>query len=368
MPYTGDHDVKAIASSIKTYGETLFNRIFQEKALEYYNQIKPSGAHTFRFEITGTPEFFHQIHWEALKDPALPLAFSLQSEMVRTIEAAAPIPFTVPQTPTLNILMITARPLGNRDVAYHFISIPLIEATRDSGLNVRIDIVRPGTYLSLEKHLQEYQYHHPEGFYHILHFDGHGVVLSFEDLVKMNQEETLLLTARPGRQELLRYDGMKPYIFLEGEHEGEADPVEAGELADLLMTYHIPVVILNACQSGMLTGTNLSNLGTSLLSAGISTVVAMSYSVTVIAAKKLMETLYKTFVATRNLNHSLTIARKELHLDKKRGGYYNTVISLEDWILPVVYQNGTDPLSQVTFREFNDEEEDEISEFKFILQ
>ena len=39
-------------------------------------------------------------------------------------------------------------------------------------------------------------------------------------------------------------------IFLEGEKDGQADPVEAGELADLLITHRVPIVALNACQSG----------------------------------------------------------------------------------------------------------------------
>ncbi|MEQ8970077.1 MAG: hypothetical protein RIE73_06725 [Coleofasciculus sp. C1-SOL-03] len=39
-------------------------------------------------------------------------------------------------------------------------------------------------------------------------------------------------------------------LFLEGESQGKADPVEASELADLLTGKGIPVCILNACQSG----------------------------------------------------------------------------------------------------------------------
>jgi len=42
--------------------------------------------------------------------------------------------------------------------------------------------------------------------------------------------------ARYGRQDMKAYDGLKAFLFLEGDKAGQADPVEASELANLLLT------------------------------------------------------------------------------------------------------------------------------------
>ena len=110
-------------------------------------------------------------------------------------------------------------------------------------------------------------------------------------------------------------------------------------MADLLLDHGIPIAILNACQSGQETGDAETSLGSRLLQAGVQTVVAMSYSVTVSGATALMGALYRQlFQPPHDLLTALAAGRTALHHEKARKAGYNQQIELEDWLLPVLYQ------------------------------
>ena len=65
----------------------------------------------------------------------------------------------------------------------------------------------------------------------------------------------------------------------------------------------------------------------------------MGYSVTVSAAELLMSTLYQHLFAGDDLAVAIRHARTELYNNKERRAYFDQKIDLEDWLLPVVYQN-----------------------------
>ena len=133
--------------------------------------------------------------------------------------------------------------------------------------------------------------------------------------------------------------GTKPSCSWRASEEGRADPVEAGELARLLLQHQVPIAILNACQSGMQVGDRETSLGSQLLGGGIQTVLAMGYSVTVTAAELLMQRLYEQLFGGAELGDAICAGRLALYNRKGRRGSYNQVVDLEDWLLPVVYEN-----------------------------
>src|SRR5260221_5277116 len=75
------------------------------------------------------------------------------------------------------------------------------------------------------------------------------------------------------------------------------------------------------------------------MQAGVQLVLAMGYSVTVSAAELLMKTLYQHLFAGEELSAAIRHARTELYNHKARRAYFEQQIDLEDWLLPVVYQN-----------------------------
>src|SRR5450755_679352 len=339
FPFTDQVKAQEAATSITTYGEKLFDQIFAADplVLSTYKTVAQAELNTLLIEIVGQPSF-HALHWEALKDPELSQPLALQATIVRRSTAPQGILATVRLSPTINLLIITARPRGMRDIGYRTISRPLIEALHQADVPVQVDILRPGTYKALENHLQEITRRHGVGYYHVIHFDVHGSLLTYEEFCIIIMSSSTR-DQRSGRQIIRPYKGLKAFLALESEQEGTADLVTSEELAALLMEHQIPIAILNACQSGKQIGERETSLASYLMQSGIQMVLAMSYSVTVTAAELLMQALYQQLFDGRELSTALRAARAALYSHKKRRAYFDQKIDLEDWLLPVVYQN-----------------------------
>ena len=343
-----DEQVRAqrAAASVKDYGERLFDDVFaSRRAYSDYQRVCAEGLSELRIEIEGASPAFQALHWEALKDPdgARPLAVECVFTRRRFQERGLPV--GLKPSSEINLLVVTARPDEEDDVGYRTISRPLIEAIERGRLRVNVELLRPGTFAALSEHLER-----KAGFYHIVHFDAHGGLMSYaqyEQYLAGGKQDRYTFQARRGRADMERYAGEKSFLFFEGASKGEADPVEAQELADLLANKGIPICILNACQSGMQVNSVLpdgemreTSLGSRLMAAGVQTVVAMGYSVTVSAAALMMEKLYGALFEERGVPEAIRLGRKELHEEKNRRAYFNQVVELEDWLLPVVYVNG----------------------------
>lgn len=122
--------------------------------------------------------------------------------------------------------------------------------------------------------------------------------------------------------------------------------MDAGQLAGLLEHKRIPVCILNACQSAKQdSSAQNTSLGMALIEKGIQHVLGMRYSVSVSAAKLMMATLYRELYRQQPVDQAVAAGRKELGRVQERRAAYNRQILLEDWLLPVLYQNGKQSLN-----------------------
>jgi tetratricopeptide (TPR) repeat protein len=339
FPFVKQKKAEAVAVDIPEYGRALFRQVFADRSVyTEYRRCLAEGIDQLRFEIVGSPEF-NAWHWEALHDPDLPQPFALEAPMVRKNRASQPLRAEPRPSPTINLLVVTARPHGGQDVGYRTISRPLVETLRQSRLPVNVELVRPGTYEALVRHLDQARIDHGVGYYHVVHFDVHGAVLGFEELQQGGQGGRHLFQARFGRPDLKPYPGLKGFLFLESGPDNRADPVVAEELAQLLLTHQVPIVILNACQSGKQIGAQETSLGEHLMRAGARQVLAMAYSISVSAAESLMRALYQRLFEGRDVARALCGARAELWNRKTRRAYFDQEIDLEDWLLPVLYED-----------------------------
>src|SRR6266700_8325173 len=213
FPFTKKVRAQNAAASIKTYGEELFKQVFGDSDIyaEYRDLLK-AGLHNLHIEIAGVPKF-HALHWESIKDPKLAQPLALQAAMVRKNLKPQVLPTSVRSSPVINLLIVTARPSGIRDVGYRTISRPLVEALRNANLRVQVEILRPGTYKALENHLRDVTTKHGEGYYHVIHFDVHGAVFN-----------------------------NKAFLFFEGEQDNRVGSVKAAELGNLLRNHQVPIV------------------------------------------------------------------------------------------------------------------------------
>ncbi|MCP4119827.1 MAG: tetratricopeptide repeat protein [Desulfobacteraceae bacterium] len=354
FPFTDKVLAREAAASIRVYGESLFEQVFgSNRAVGIeYDRLRQED---FQLEIIGSPEF-HALHWEALHDPLQARPLSVDKPVVRKNSKPVTYRAEVKSAPRLRVLLVTARPAGRQDVSYRTISRPLVEALETGRIAAQIDMVRPGTFEALVNHLEDVRDEHGDGYYHIIHLDMHGALLTHGQYVKMAEEhQPASYTFRDGYAQtaIEEYQGLKAFLFFDTAGK-KADtggtPVSADDLAHLLNMRQIPIVILNACQSGKQVGYTETSLGSRLLESGSQLVVAMGYSVTVSAAGKLMTILYRQLLDGRDPAVAIRRARLELYNDKRRRAAFGQKIKLEDWMLPVIYQNRVPGFDRNTFQ------------------
>lgn len=214
----------------------------------------------------------------------------------------------------LNILLVIARPY-EQDVGFQTIARPMLEALRPLQKFVNLKVLRPPSFTEFEKELNT----HRQGFYHIVHFDGHG---SFNP--------------NAGRQfNLMDASGQGELVF--ETLEGEAEVVSADRIAQSLTDCRVPVFVLNACKSAQEGEEEFSSVATRFIFAGAKGVVAMAYSVHAEAAKHFMARFYGELVGGANLSTAVAAARISV-LNQPERLSPRGQRTLKDWLVPVLYQ------------------------------
>lgn len=243
---------KSVVVSLKECGTQLFEQVFKSDYELYarYREAQKQIIHgkELIIKIIGLPKF-HSLPWETLNDPQTEQPLALNIPIVRQYTSETKV-LNVPQSPIINLLIVTARPHRENDINYRAISRPLVESLRQAKLRVNINLLRPSTYRALKDHLST-----RPGYYRIIHLDVHGELL-----------------------------GDKSVVYLESANaDHRADPIEATQLAQLLVQHNIPITILNACESGKQMGLTETSLSGKFMEAGMPLVLAMRYRVTVTA-------------------------------------------------------------------------------------
>jgi tetratricopeptide (TPR) repeat protein len=317
---------RKIEARLPEWGKALFESVFGAGKPGHDAYLKSREGQAELVIISRSPAFL-SLPWELLHDPkrATPLALDLAAiDRTMAIEgAAAP----VPPGEALRVLMVIARPAGLEDVGYQMIARPLIERLSAVRGRVRLDVLRPPALEAMHKALGAAA---AEGEpYHILHFDGHGTFGNGPEGVTIGSSH--FDTGTPARG----------YLLFEGEGGGE-HLVLADEFALPVSQAKVPLVVLNACRSGMLGEGTLGEaaveaaVATRLLEGGAASVVAMGYSVYAVAAAEFMAEFYEALFAGRTVSEAVAAGRGRLYRRKDRPSPKG-MLPLEDWIVPVHY-------------------------------
>jgi hypothetical protein len=104
----------------------------------------------------------------------------------------------------------------------------------------------------------------------------------------------------------------------------------------VLAEARVPVVVLNACQSGAVGKQLEAAVATRLLSGGASAVVAMAYSVYAVAAAEFMTAFYERLFAGDTVGEAVRVGRARLGHRPDRPSPKGD-LPLEDWAIPVHY-------------------------------
>ncbi len=254
--------------------------------------------------------------WEALRDSHnRPIGQTTQIE--RSV-ATTPEPLLLPaELPTdrINVLLVTARP--EDDVTYRSISRALVELVAARQLPAHVHVLRPPTSARLREHLAE-----RPATYHVLHFDGHGVYTE-------------------------GYFGRPEGHLLFEDEAGRPDYVPGRVLGGFLRSSPIPIVVLNACQSAMLDANAedaFASVAAALIRNGARSVVAMAYSLNVSGAQQFLPAFYGRLFETGSVAESVLAGRRRM-ADNPGRICARGRFDLEDWLLPVLYQQAPVDLS-----------------------
>jgi len=219
----------------------------------------------------------------------------------------------------LRVLMVISRPSGAADVGFRMIARPLLERLEAVRGQVELVVLRPPTLDVLEQTLAEAAAAGEP--FQVVHFDGHGALTS-----------RAAGAGAPGMYQ----DAAPEGVLVFQAADGSRDPVPASRVAQVLGTARVPVVVLNACQSGAVGKQLEAAVATRLLRGGAASVVAMAYSVYAVAAAEFMAAFYERLFAGDAVSAAVTAGRQRLYRHPGRPSPKGD-LPLADWVVPVHY-------------------------------
>lgn len=306
-----------VQDTLQAWGSTCFDTLFQKQARDWFQDARRNGLENLTLKIASNDPRVLAWPWEALHDPeGGTLAHHCRIErQLSELHDPLKLPDNLPHD-RINILLVIARPYGDRDVGFHALSRPLVELTKGQNAPVHIDVLRPPTFDQLRQTLRD-----KPGFYHIVHFDGHGGY------------------GTPGHTSPHAFKGLQGMLVFE---DGNAQPaeVEASVLSQLLAEHRIPIMVLNACQSAKIderADDAFASVAAALLKAGIRSVVAMGYNLYVSGAQQFVPAFYQRLLGSGNVAEAARAGRQAMLAHPERVCVLGEH-DLQDWLVPVLYQ------------------------------
>lgn len=238
-----------------------------------------------------------------MRDPDLPTPLALHMAGVSRSLPNAGLTQTI-QVPggRLRVLMVISRPAGTKDVGYQMIARPLLRRLEAIRGEVDLVVLRPPTIDALAEMLADAA-ERGEPF-QVVHFDGHRVLDNRR-------------TAGSGAPHSYQGQSAEGVLVFE-KQGGGADTVRTSRLAHVLKAARVPVVVLNACQSGAIGKDLEAAIATRLLQEGTASVVAMAYTVYAVAAAEFMAAFYERLFAGDLVSAAVTAGRQRMFASNER--------------------------------------------------
>jgi len=325
FPYGAEEShAHRVEDKMAEWGEALFSQVFPKLEADpdprgFYQEAVRAGLDQCELCFSSDDTEFLNIPWELIRDatpgrgylaPLLGGVYRQRSG--QAIHAALDISADEP----FRILLIIARPFGDEDVPLGTVSRPMLEALRPLRPRVQLEVLRPPTFEALVTRLED-----RPGFYHLVHFDGHGVFAPSGGSIAM------AYGAKAGRGHL---------VF--EKEDGTEDVINSEDLGQALATCKVPLFVLNACQSAEEGKADaFSSVAAQLVAIGAKGVVAMSYSVYADAAALFMRRFYEKLVGGASLSAAVAGGRKRLFAQPDRASVVGN-LELRDWMVPALYQ------------------------------
>jgi tetratricopeptide (TPR) repeat protein len=309
-----------VLKALRRWGEMAFDALFGGRDAGGWFDAATRGDYAdLHLQIVSDDPAVLAWPWEALYDREAGSRLAHACQLERRLDGLHDPP-RLKKLPKdrVNILLVIARPY-ERDLRYHSIARPLVEWAAQPDVPAAVHVLRPPTFDRLREHLRERR-----GFYHILHFDGHG---AYGD-------------GPPPAPGTHKFQSTVQGRLVFENADGGPDPIKAELLSELLREGAVPAVVLNACQSAMVDNRAddaFASAAAALLRAGVRSVTAMAYSLLVGGAQQFLPAFYRRLFEKGSLADAVRAGRQQMRSKPERpcvGG----LVPLEDWLVPVLYQ------------------------------
>ena len=291
----------------------------------------------------------HQLFWELLEDPALWCHPRLAVVVERSVSSShTDQPSQTDRldcwkqpdgTFTLNVLVVVARKLTQTPSMYDDISpflatdalikVQKMLAETRSPIQLKLEIVRPGTFASFVSHLERARtIHGKHGYFHVVHFDMHGGIGT-------------------------RKGNLNQYGFLYfSKPESDGTTAVPGHIVGkVLERFEVPFAVLNACESATACLGDSANVAQQFLKHGVKSVLGMSFKIAANAAAIFLEAFYHALlVRGASFSEAAAVGRRVMRMNPIRPARYNRQQRLQDSFVAVTYGPGLDcVLAQSTY-------------------
>ncbi len=320
-PTGPDYDrAAAIEEKLEAWGKALHTAVIADMdTARLWQQFLDSPESEKVITIDATDPRVLRLPWELMADVGgalfsrkISIRRRLQSATTNTLEREFKLP--------VRILVVVSRPEDAGLIDSRAVTRPMLDAVDALGEKVTTEFLFPPTLRALSERLEDEN----APPVHVVHFDGHGVYDSKQGL---------------------------GYLLFEND-DHKSDPVDANRLGTLLNNCGVPLMVLNACQSAAQAESNpYASVAARLIRAGVRNVLAMNYSVLVVAARKFVDAFYTALANGSSIGRSVDSARRRLLAEPDRhtitrrnaeGNLKQETTHLSDWFLPALYQQSSD--------------------------
>ena len=318
----------AVQGMLANWGDQVFGSVFGSgPARDAYQRARDRGVEVvFRSADPG----LLGLPWELMRDGAAPVALGAGG-ISRSLPVAGGAGTLDVPGGRLRVLMVISRPAGTQDVGYQLVGRPLLDRLAAVRGEVSLSVLRPPTFGALRQVVMKAA-DAGEPF-HVVHFDGHGVMPGrVHGVMPDSPLGGAVIEGRAG----MMVPGAGEGVLVFERPGGGADHVGASKVAAVLAEGRVPVVVLNAAQSGAVGKDLEASVATALLRAGCAAVVAMAYSVYAVAAAEFMAAFYESLFAGQSVGQAVTVGRRRLFAYDGRPSPKGDM-PLADWLVPVHY-------------------------------
>lgn len=284
----------------------------------------------------------HGLHWEALENPEIWPSHLRPCLIVRRKVQSNDLlthgPIIAIRSQSFRILLVVSHSLsqavptrsgGGKVANPRLVARPLADIVRQltkgmvgTTAPIQLEIVRPGTWKSLQAHLNR----RGKGYFHLIHFDVHGKVI----------------------HDKARKRDLVSLAFVSDHSSKKRSWRSAAEVSALLSTYGIKLVVLNASRSAKAFGTCEANIAEALVQDGVRAVIAFPYKVLNAGIEVFMSTFYRSLLTgSWDFAIALSEARRAMMKAQIRDGRFGIKVPIEDWVVPVLYNSGGTEISVV---------------------